>query len=83
MYVLQRIPRPCLKKNNIGPTALPTIAGNASIAFPASLLSELASLSSHSFKTPPSSLGVETEPPVPSFPPKTPVTGSTIVEICH
>ena len=38
------------KKLKMAPTTLPTIAENASTAFPASLLSESASLSNHFFK---------------------------------
>ena len=67
-----------LKKLKIAPTTLPTIAGNASTIFPASLLSASASLPNHFFKIP-SSFGEE--PPIPASPPKTPVIASTIVEI--
>ena len=52
------------------PTTLPTIAGNASTAFTASLLSASASLSNHFYKTPSSFDG---EPPATPHPPKTPV----------
>ena len=63
----------CLAKNptalprrlKIAPARLPTIAGNASTAFPASLLSASASLSSHFSKT---SLSFGGEPPVPPPP---------------
>ena len=47
-------------KLKIAPTALPTIAGNTSTAFPASLLSACANLSNHFFKIPSSFVG---EPP--------------------
>ena len=66
------------RKLKIAPTTLPTIAGNASTTFPASLLSASANLSNHFFKAP-SSFG--REPPVPPPPPKTPVIARTIVEI--
>ena len=67
------------RKLKIAPTSLPTITGNASTTFPASLLSAFASLSNHFFKNP-SSLGGE--PPVPQLlPPKTPVMARKIVEI--
>ena len=63
----------------IAPTTLPTIAANASTAFPASLLSASANLSNHFFKTP-SSFGGEPPVPLPP-PPKTPVMTRTTVEI--
>ena len=63
MYVLTALPR----KLKMAPTTLPTIAGNASAAFPASLLRASASLFNLFFK-PPSSFGGEVEPPHP--PPK-------------
>ena len=66
------------RKLKIAPTALPTMVGNASTAFPVSLLSTSANLFNHFFKTP-SSFGVE--PLAPSPPPKTPVMVRTIVEI--
>ena len=66
------------RKLKIASTTLPTIAGNASTAFPASLLSAFANLSNHFFKIP-SSFGVE--PPVSPSPPETPVIARTIVEI--
>ena len=69
----------CSGKLKIVPTTLPTIADNASTAFPASLLSAFANLSNHFFRIP-SSFGGET--PVPPAPPqKTPVITRTIVEI--
>ena len=40
------------RKLKIAPAALPTIAGNTSTAFPASLLSQSADLSNHFFKAP-------------------------------
>ena len=64
------------KTTKIAPTTLPTIAGNASTAFPASLLSASANLSNHFFRI---SLSFGGEPPVP--PPKAPVMTSAIVEI--
>ena len=75
MYVQQQIQRPV--QENLKSHPLPMKAGNASAAFPASLLSASASLSNHFFKVP-LSFG---EPPVPPVPPKTPVTARTIVEI--
>ena len=63
------------KKPRMPPTAFPTIAGNASVDFPANLLSASASLSNYFLKTPSSFGG---EPPVP---PKAPVMARTIVEI--
>ena len=66
------------RKLKIAPTILPKIAGNASAAFPASLLSAFASLSNHFLKTP---LSFSGEPLVPLSPlPKTPVMARTIVE---
>ena len=38
------------RKQKMAPTTLPTIAGNASTAFPASLLSASANLSNHFFQ---------------------------------
>ena len=58
------------RKLKIAPTALPTMAGNASTAFPASLLSASASLSNHFFRVP---LSFDGEPPAPPPLPKTPV----------
>ena len=66
------------RKVKITPTALPTIAGNASTAFPASFLSASASLSNHYFKTPSSFDG---EPSAPPPPPKTSVMARAIVEM--
>ena len=60
------------RKLKIAPTTLPTIAGNASTAFPASSLSAFASLCNHFFKTPSS---------FQPSPLKTPVIARTIVEI--
>ena len=60
----------------MAPTTLPTIAGNASAAFLASLLNASGNLSNHFFKA---SLSFDGEPPVP--PPKIPVMASTIVEM--
>ena len=54
------------------------MTGNASTAFPASLLSAFASLSNYFFKAPSSFGG---EPPVPLPPSKTPVMARAIVEI--
>ena len=71
-------PMDLLEKLKITSITLSTIAGNASTAFPASLLSASASLSNHFFKAP-SFFGEE--PPVPLPPPKTPVIARTIVEI--
>ena len=65
------------RKLKIAPITLPTIAGNASTAFPASLLSASANLYNYFFKAP-SSCGGEAEP-LPS--PPTPVMARTIVEI--
>ena len=66
------------RKLKITPTTLPTIACNASTAFPASLLSASANLSNHFFKVPSSFGGEATVPPLP---PKSPITESTIVAI--
>ena len=66
------------RKLKIAPTTLPTVAGNASTAFPASLLSASASLSNHFFKVPMPFAG---EPPVHLPPPKTPVIARTIAEM--
>ena len=58
---------------------LPTIAGNASAAFPASLLRASANLSNHFFKV---LLFFDGEPPAPPLPPpKTPVIARPIVEM--
>ena len=61
----------------MAPTTLSTIAGNASTAYSASLLSASASLPNHFFKIP-STFGGEPPPPLC---PKTPIMESTIVEI--
>ena len=66
------------RKLKMPPTTLPTIAGNASVAFPTSLLSASPSLSNHFFKNPSSFAG---EPHASPTSPKTPVAASTIVEI--
>ena len=66
------------RKLKIAPTILSTIPGNASTAFPASLLSASAYLSNHFFKVP-SSFGEEPHAPPP--PPKATVIARTIVEI--
>ena len=66
------------RKLKIAPTTIPTIAGNASTAFPASLLSALASLCNHFFKTPWSFGG---EPAAPPPPPKALVMARTIVQV--
>ena len=58
------------KKLRMASTTLPTMAGNASTAFPASLLSASANLSNHFFKSP--SFFDGEPPPPPSPPPKTP-----------
>ena len=72
-------PTPFPRKPKIAPTILPMIAGNASAAFPASLLSASASLSNHFFRVPLSFDGGLTAPPLP--PPKPPSMARTIVEI--
>ena len=66
------------RKLKVAPTTLPTIAGNVSAAFPASLLSASSSLLNHFFKNP---LSFGGESPVPQSPPKTPMKESTIVEM--
>ena len=67
------------RKLKIAPTALPTIAGNASTGFPASLLSAFANLSNYFFKI---TLSFDGEPPVPPPPrTKTPVMARAIAEI--
>ena len=70
MYVQQQIQRPYLKPER-ALTTLPTIAGNTSTAFPASLLSTSASLPNHLFSSPSS--------PLPR--PKAPAVASTIAEM--
>ena len=67
------------RKLKIAPTTLPTIASNASTAFPPSLLSAFASLSNYFLKAP-SPFGGEPTVPLPT-PLKIPVMASTIVEI--
>ena len=67
------------RKLKIAPKALPTVAGNASRVFPASLLSASANLPNYFFKIP-SSFGEEPLAPLPP-PPKTPVMARAIVEI--
>ena len=67
-----------LRKLKIAPTTLPTIVGNASTAFPASLLSESASLYNHFLKA---TLSFGGGLPPPPLPPKSPMTESTIVVI--
>ena len=59
------------RKIKMAPTTLPTIARNASTAFPVSLLSASANLSKHFYKAP-SSFGGK--------PPKTPVMARIIVD---
>ena len=76
MCVQQQIQRTFPENLKWQPTTLPTIAGNASPAFPASLLSACANLSNYFFRVPLSFGGV---PPVPTPPPKSPMTESTIV----
>ena len=71
-------PTAFLRKLRIPPTTLPTMAGNASAAFPASLLSAFANLYNHFFKTPSFFGG---EPPASPPLPKTPVMARTIIEI--
>ena len=66
------------RKLKIAPTTLPTIAGNASSAFPASLLSASANLSNHFYKVP---LSFHGGPPASPPPPKTPGMEKIIVEI--
>ena len=66
------------RKLKIAPIALPTVASNSSTAFPASLLSVFASLSSHFFNIPSSFGG---GPPASPPPQKIPVMASIIVEI--
>ena len=65
-------------KLKIAPATLPTIAGNASTAFPESLSSAFAILFNHFFKAP---LSFDREPPPFPPPPKTPVIAREIVEI--
>ena len=69
MYVQQQIQR-FPRKLKMAPTTLPTIAGNASAAFLASLLNASGNLSNHFFKA---SLSFDGEPPVP--PPKNTCNG--------
>ena len=64
------------RRLKIAPATLSAIAGYASTAFPASLLSASVNLSNNFFQTP-SSFGVE--PAVPSPPPKAPVMVSISV----
>ena len=66
------------KKLKIAPTTLPTITGNASTPFPASLLSAFARLSTHFFKSP---LSFGEEAPVSPPPPEIPMMASKIAEI--
>ena len=69
-------PTAFLRKLKIAPTTVPTIAGNASTTFPASLLSASASLSNYFFNVPSSFGG---EPPVPL--PTAPVMARAIIVI--
>ena len=71
-------PTALLKKLRVAPTTLPTIAGNASTAFPESLLSVFANLSNHFFKAP-SSFGEQAEPLTPPSPPKLPMVESALL----
>ena len=66
------------KKLKIAPTTLPTMVGNVSAVFPASLLRASNSLSNHFFKV---LLSFDAEPPAPQRPPKTFVMPRIIVEI--
>ena len=68
------------RKLKMAPTTLPTIAGNASAAFPASLLIASASLSSQFFKSP-YLLMENLLSPLPPSPPKTPAMARKIVGI--
>ena len=63
------------RKLKIAPTILPTIAGNASAAFRASLLKVSTSLSNYFLKAP---LSFDGRPPVPPVPPKITVMARTI-----
>ena len=65
------------KKLKMASTTLPTMAGIASTAFPASLFSASASLFNQFFKTSSSFGG---EPPAPPPPPKTFEIASTVIE---
>ena len=67
-----------LKRLKMAPTTLPTVAGNASTAFPASFLSPSASLSNHFFKA---SLSFDGGPPTPLPSSKSPIVESIIVVI--
>ena len=66
------------RKLEIAPTTLPTIAGNSSASFPASLLSASANLSNYFFET---LAYFDGEPPIPPPPQKTPQIATAIVEI--
>ena len=66
------------RKLKIAPTTLPTMVGNVSAVFPASLLRASNSLSNHFFKI---LLSFDAEPPAPRRLPKTLVMPRIIVEI--
>ena len=67
------------KKLKMAPATLPTMAGNASTAFPANLFSVSASLFNYFCKSP---LSFDGGPPAPPhLPPKTPAMERTIVEV--
>ena len=66
------------RKLKIAPTTLPTMVGNVSAVFPASLLRASSSLSNHFFKV---LLSFDAEPPAPRRHPKTLVMPRIIVEI--
>ena len=68
------------RKFKIASTRLPSIAGNASTAFPASLSSAAANLLNYFFDAPSSFVG-EAESHAPPPPPKTPITANAMVEI--
>ena len=70
-------------KLKTAPTTLPMIAGNASAAFPTSLLSAFTSLSNHFFSRPLRLLmeNLLSPPPAPPTLPRSPMTESTIVVI--
>ena len=67
------------RKLKMAPKTLPTIAGNASAAFPAIFLRATASPSNHFFKVPLYFYGGPPAPPLP--PPKAHVMARTIVEM--
>ena len=77
VYVQQQIQRPFQENFRWHQQHFLRWRGNASTAFPASLLSASAKLSNHFFKVP---LSFDAGPPAPPLPPKTPVIAGQLLK---